>query len=97
MVTFCYFKHLKNFYLITKLLPMKLMNKCIIKQLNFETNFKIFNVLTQYSFFIKPYSKEDLDLSFFEWIDMSDFLIQMIDFKKSLMGVSQFVYLEKII
>ena len=42
-------------------------------------------------FLIKPESSKDLKLSEFEWIDIEDFQMLLIDFKASLLLTSKFV------
>ena len=48
-----------------------------------------------FSFLINPQGSEDLDLSAFEWMDIEDFQMQLIDFKASLLWVSKFDDLRK--
>ena len=48
-----------------------------------------------FSFLIKPESSEDLSLCAFEWMDIEDFQLQLIDFKASLLWTSKFVDLRK--
>ena len=48
-----------------------------------------------FSFLIKPESSEDLHLSAFEWMDIEDFQMQLIDFKASLLWTLKFVDLRK--
>ena len=48
-----------------------------------------------FSFLIKPESSEDLNLCAFEWMDIEDFQLQLIDFKASLLWTSKFVDLRK--
>ena len=48
-----------------------------------------------FSFLIKPESIEDLNLSEFEWMDIEDFQMQLIDFKASLLWTSKFLDLRK--
>ena len=43
-----------------------------------------------FSFLINPQGSEDLDLSAFEWMDIEDFQMQLIDFKASLLWASKF-------
>ena len=47
------------------------------------------------SFLIKPESSEDLNLCAFEWMDIEDFQLQLIDFKASLLWTLKFVDLRK--
>ena len=44
-----------------------------------------------FSFLIKPESSKDLKLSEFEWIDIEDFQMLLIDFEASLLLTSKFV------
>ena len=44
-----------------------------------------------FSFLIKPESSKDLKLSEFEWIDIEDFQMLVIDFKASVLLPSKFV------
>ena len=48
-----------------------------------------------FSFLIKPESREDLNLSAFEWKVIEDFSMQLIDFKASLLWTLKFVDLRK--
>ena len=48
-----------------------------------------------FSFLIKPESSEDLNLCAFEWMDIEDFQLQLIDFKASLLWTPKFVDLRK--
>ena len=48
-----------------------------------------------FSFLINPQGSEDLDLSAFEWMDIEDFQMQLIDFKASLLWASKFDDLRK--
>ena len=48
-----------------------------------------------FSFLIKPESSKDLNLCAFEWMDIEDFQLQLIDFKASLLWTSKFVDLRK--
>ena len=52
-------------------------------------DFQHFDLLS--SFLIKPESSKDLKLSEFEWIDIKDFQMLLIDFKASLFLTSKFV------
>ena len=38
-----------------------------------------------FSFLINPQGSEDLDVSAFEWMDIEDFQMRLIDFKASLL------------
>ena len=48
-----------------------------------------------FSFLIKPESSKDLNFCAFEWMDIEDFQLQLIDFKASLLWTSKFVDLRK--
>ena len=48
-----------------------------------------------FSCLINPQDSEDLDFSAFEWMDIEDFQMQLIDFKASLLWVSKFDDLRK--
>ena len=48
-------------------------------------------------FLINPQGSEDLDLSAFDWMDIEDFQMQLIDFKASLSWVSKFDNLRKLL
>ena len=50
-----------------------------------------------FSFLINPQGSEDLDLSTFDWMDIEDFQVQLIDFKASLSWVSKFDNLRKLL
>ena len=50
-----------------------------------------------FSFLINPQGSEDLDLSAFDWMDIEDFQMQLIDFKASLLWVSKFDNLQKLL
>ena len=50
-----------------------------------------------FSFLIHPQGSEDLDLSAFDWMDIEDFQMPLIDFKASLLWVSKFDNLQKLL
>ena len=50
-----------------------------------------------FSFLINPQGSEDLDLSAFDWMDIEDFQMPLIDFKASLLWVSKFDNLQKLL
>ena len=50
-----------------------------------------------FSFLINPQGSEDLDLSAFDWMDIKDFQMQLIDFKASILWVSKFDNLRKLL
>ena len=52
-------------------------------------NFQHFGAL--FSFLMKPESSKDLNLCAFEWMDIEDFQLQLIDFKASSLWISKFV------
>ena len=52
-------------------------------------DFQHFDLL--FSFLIKPERSKDLKLSEFEWIDIEDFQMLLIDVKASLLLTSKFV------
>ena len=48
-----------------------------------------------FSFLIKPQGSEDFDLSAFEWMDIEDFQMKLINFKACLLWASKFDDLRK--
>ena len=49
-----------------------------------------------FSFLINPQGSADVNSSAFEWMDIEDFQMQLIDFKASLLWASKFDDLRKI-
>ena len=60
---------------------------------NIFQDFQRFGLL--FSFLINPQDSEDLDLSAFEWMDIEDFQMQLIDFEACLLWASKFDDLQK--
>ena len=84
--TFRYFKHLKAFSVDQQVntVAIDMYRRELTCQFCYKfQDFRHFNLL--FSFLIKPESREDLNLSAFEWMDIEDFQMQLIDFKASLL------------
>ena len=94
--TFGYFKHLNAFSVdhqgnsveIDMYIRDSTSQFCIRFQ-----DFQHFGSL--FSFLIKLESSKDLNLCAFEWMDIENFQVQLIDFKASLLWTSKFVDLRK--
>ena len=91
-----YFKHLKAFSVDHQVNTVEIdmyMRDLTSQFCNRFQDFQHFGSL--FSFLIKPESSEDLNLSAFEWMDIEDFRMKLIDFKASLLWTSKFVDLRK--
>ena len=85
--TFRYFKHLKAFSVDHQVNGAEI--NIYIRDLTsqFRDRFQDFQHFgTLFSFLINPQDSEDLDLSAFEWMDIEDFQMQLIDFKAFFCG-----------
>ena len=94
--TFCYFKHLKAFsvdYQVNGAEIIIYMRDLTSQFRNRFQDFQCFSPL--FSFLINPQGSKDLDLSAFEWMDIENFQMQLIDFKTSLLWASKFDNLRK--
>ena len=83
--TFRYFKHLKAFSVDHQVNGAKI--KIFLRDLTsqFCNRFQDFQRFGPLFFLINPQGSEDLGLSAFEWMDIKDFQMQLIDFKASLL------------
>jgi hypothetical protein len=96
--TFRYFSHLKKFSLNNQFNASEINVYMRVLRTQFRNRFQNFQLYgSMFSFLIKPDCGEDFDLSMFDWIDVKDFQMQMIDFKASLLWVSKFVDLRKLL
>ena len=94
--TFRYFKHLKAFLVDHQVKAVEVdmyMRNLTSQFCNRFQNFQHFGSL--FSFLIKPDSSKDLNLSAFEWMNIEDFQMQLIDLEASLLLTSTFVDLQK--
>ena len=94
--TFRYFKHLKAFSVDHQVNGAEI--NIYTRDLTFQfrnrfEHFQRFGPL--FSFLINPQGNEDLDLSAFEWMNIEDFQMQLINFKASLLWASKFDDLRK--
>ena len=89
--TFRYFKHLKAFSVDHQVNGAEIniyMRDLTYQFRNRFQDFQRFGPL--FSFFINPQGSEDLGLFAFEWMDIEDFQMSLIDFKASLLWASKF-------
>ena len=90
--TFRYFKHLKAFSVNHQVngAEINIYMRDLTSQ--FRKRFQDFqHFCPLFSFLINNLQdSEDLDLSAFEWMDIEDFQMQLIDFKASLLWASKF-------
>ena len=63
----------------------------------FCNGFQDFEHFGSLFFLSKPESSEDLNLSAFEWMDIEDFQMQLVDFKASLLWTFKFIDLRKLL
>ena len=94
--TFCYYKHLKAFSVDHQVngAEIDIYMKDLTSQFrNRFHDFQRFGPL--FSFLINPQGSKDLELSAFEWMNIEDFQMQLIDFKASLLWASKFDDLRK--
>ena len=94
--TFRYLKHLKAFSVDHQVNIVEIdmyMRNLSSQFCNRLQNFQHFGSL--FSFLMKPESSEDLNLSIFEWMDIEDFQILLINFKAFSLWTSKFVDLRK--
>ena len=84
--TFGYFKHLKTFSVDHQVDTVEIDRYLRDLKSLFCNKFQDFQHFgSLFSFLIKPESRENLNLSAFEWMDIEDFQMQLIDFKASLL------------
>ena len=96
IATFRYFEHLKAFSVDYQVNSVKIDMYIRGSTSQFCTRFQDFQHFgSLVSFLIKFESSEDLNLCAFEWMDIEDFQLQLIDFKASLLWTSKFVDLRK--
>ena len=94
--TFCYFKHQKAFSVDQQINLVEVDMYIRGSTSQFYTRFQDFQHFgSLFSFLIKPESNKDLNLCAFEWVDIEDFQLELIDFKASLLWTSKFVDLRK--
>ena len=89
--TFRYFKHLKAFSVDHQVngAEINIYMKDLTSQFRYRfQDLQCFGPL--FSFLNNPQGSKDLDLSAFEWMDIEDFQMQLIDFKASLLWASKF-------
>ena len=94
--TFRYFKHPKAFSVDHQVNLAEIDMYIRGSTSQFCTRFQDFQHFgSLFSFLIKPESSKDLNLCAFEWMDIGDFQLQLIDFKASLLWTLRFVDLRK--
>ena len=85
--TFRYFKHVKAFSVDHQVDGAKIntyMSELTFQFCNRFQDFQRFGPLL-FFFLINPQGSEDFDLSIFEWMDIEEFQMQLINFKASLL------------
>ena len=90
-------KLFKNFRVIAKLTLVIGGNMSELKT-QFCNRFQDFRRFGEvFSFLIKPDSHGDLDLSLFDWVNVGDFRMQLIDLRSSVLWTSKFAELRQAI
>ena len=94
--SFLYFKHLKAFSVDHQVNTVEIEMCMRNLRSRFCSRFQDFQHFgSLFSFLIKPESSENLNLTAFEWMNVEDFEMQLIDLKASLLWTSKFSDLRK--
>ena len=96
--TFRYFKNLQKFscdHEVNSSVIDGYMSKLKIQFCNRFQDFQRFGEV--FSFLIKPDSHDNLDLSLFDWMNVGDFHMQLIDLRSSVLWTSKFAELRQAI